>query len=332
MKALSRGERLARLLRVPPSEIARRVAREARWRTAVRREELRLARAASGGRRIVVGPFVGEIGFELLYWIPMLRRLLHGVDPGRVTAFTRGGAAVWYRDFASSGVEVFDYMQPEEFVPRLAAQRGRARDAKLLDVGGLERELLARARDEIGDAAVIHPLLMYGRLRWAWFGAAAPATVQRHLEPRRLEPPPLPPGLELPQDFVAVKAYFSRVFPDEPANRAFLSDLVGRLGEVVLLTTGRELDDHEEWDSERVHRIDSFLEARDNLAVQTAAIARARALVATYGGFSYLGPLLGVPTTAFHSHADYNPAHLDVVRMTIDAPYALTGTRVPLVA
>jgi hypothetical protein len=56
---------------------------------------------------------------------------------------------------------------------------------------------------------------------------------------------------------------------------------------------------------------------QDNLAVQTRLIAGARALFATYGGFSYLGPFYGVTSYSFYSHGNYNPAHLDVMARAV---------------
>jgi hypothetical protein len=47
-----------------------------------------------------------------------------------------------------------------------------------------------------------------------------------------------------------------------------------------------------------------------NLAVQTAVIGRARAFVGTYGGYSYLAPLCGVPSLAFYSARTYKTQHL----------------------
>jgi hypothetical protein len=41
-----------------------------------------------------------------------------------------------------------------------------------------------------------------------------------------------------------------------------------------------------------------------NLGVQTAVIAGARAFVGTYGGYAYLAPLLGVNSIAFYSIED----------------------------
>jgi ADP-heptose:LPS heptosyltransferase len=50
-----------------------------------------------------------------------------------------------------------------------------------------------------------------------------------------------------------------------------------------------------------------------NLEVQTAIISRARALVGTYGGLTYLAPFYGVPSIGFYTNeAELVPAHLDV--------------------
>ena len=51
-----------------------------------------------------------------------------------------------------------------------------------------------------------------------------------------------------------------------------------------------------------------------NLAVQTAVIARARAFVGTYGGYSYLAPFCGVPSLAFYSERSFKVHHLHVAQ------------------
>src|SRR4051812_7360409 len=56
---------------------------------------------AAGDGRIVVGPFTGEVGFELLYWIPLVRwavREFPGLD-GRLAVVSRGGVAHWWQSF-----------------------------------------------------------------------------------------------------------------------------------------------------------------------------------------------------------------------------------------
>jgi hypothetical protein len=52
-------------------------------------------------------------------------------------------------------------------------------------------------------------------------------------------------------------------------------------------------------------------------------IAAAQGLVATYGGFSYLGPFLGVPALTFYEIEQTVPVHLEVLRAALpDADYA----------
>lgn len=281
--------------------------------------ELALRRAAKSGRRVLLGPFLGEVGYELLYWIPFLRRTLarHEIARERVTTLTRGGAGAWYRDFAADDVELFDLVEPDGLVPLIEHRRRRARDAKQLRGDRLDRDLVRLARERVGDAAVLHPSLMFARLRGLWFRGEPLAEALLQLEFRRLQQPAPPSGL--PESYVAVKLYESDAFPDEPAVRARVRRLLERLAHetsVVLLTTGLRLDEHAEWGAElpNVHTLEHLLRPQNNLAVQTAAVGNARALVSTYGGFSYLGPFVGRPTLALHARKNFHPAHLALAR------------------
>jgi hypothetical protein len=312
-------------------EIASALRREAEVRPAARRTERAVAKAGREGTPVLLGPFLGEIGYELEYWIPFLRRLLreHGIASEQATVMTRGGAALWYRDFAANELDVLQLLTPEEYLPRLEERRRRAGDLKQLRVGSFDRELVALARERLGDFTLVHPGLMFTRLRGLWFRDEPLDALWPQVEYRRLdvEPEPLP---GLPGEYVAVKAYFNEVLPATPESRAFLRATIERLAEtvdVVLLSTGLEVDDHEEWATERprVHPIEHLLRPQDNLAVQTRLIAGARGLVATYGGFSYLGPFLGVPTRTFYAVEQTVPLHLEVLaRAFPDADYGRT--------
>ena len=121
---------------------------------------------------------------------------------------------------------------------------------------------------------------------------------------------------------MAAKLYFSSCFPETPENRRAIADVLRELAEhvpVVLLTTGLGLDDHAEAeliDHPRIHSL--ALRPKDNLGVQTQVIAGAETLLATYGGPSYLGVLLGRPTVAVESLANHNARHLATVRHVAD--------------
>ena len=85
----------------------------------------------------------------------------------------------------------------------------------------------------------------------------------------------------------------------------------------MLLNPDLHIDDH--WDLQprhpRIHTVDHLMTPRNNLAIQTKVISRARAFVGTYGGLSYLAPLYGVTSLAFYSHRErFSPQHLELAR------------------
>src|SRR5215468_11398604 len=59
-----------------------------------------LRTAVNGTAPIIVGPWLSEVGYEVLYWVPFLRWFSdrYHVDPSRLTVVSRGGVAGWYRD------------------------------------------------------------------------------------------------------------------------------------------------------------------------------------------------------------------------------------------
>jgi hypothetical protein len=312
-----------RLARLAATRSPRMVVDSARRELTWRRAETALDRAARRGEPVLVGPFLGEVGYELLYWIPLVRSLLRrrAIAPERVTALTRGGAGVWYADIAENSLEILDLIEPERFPELLRDRRARARDAKQLTVDRVDLELAAVAQRRIGKAHVLHPLLMYSRMRFIWEGLVPPERAPLLADYRLLDPPhaTLPSGARLPSSYVAVKAYFSDSLPERAETRDRLASLVSEIAEkvdVVVLANRGRLDDHDEWNASgaRVHSAASWLEPRSNLAVQTEIVAGAEALVCTYGGFSYLGPMLGVPTLALYSKRAFNPLHLEVLR------------------
>lgn len=312
-----------------PLVAARRALRARRERTGDR------ALAAVGTRsgRVVIGPWTSEVGFELLYWIPLVRRALtrNAVDPARVTVVTRGGAAAWYADLAAHDVEIYDLMPPEELAERNAADAARSGTQKQLQVGPVDAEILRRAGAALDeDAELVHPRVLYRAMRYVW-GAAAPLEeALSRLSFTSLPTSTAAPALRaaLPDRYVAVKLYFSDCFPDTRENRAFADRVIATLAErttVVLLSTGRRHDDHVEVpgkDRPGVLFATDLMTARDNLAVQSAIVAGADRVIGTYGGFSYLGPFLGVPSSSFWSHETFNHVHLEVMRHAARTPGA----------
>jgi hypothetical protein len=286
-----------------------------------------VASVSAADGKIVVGPWLGEVGFEVLYWIPFLHWLFerHGIGPENVTVVSRGGVEPWYDGLCDRYVDVFSSLTPEEF-----------RQATLelwASTGGLQKQVAVRPWDErvldatLGDAwrerALLHPQLLYRLFRNVWQGALP---LREFLDRAAYRPWRRPDDAlsdSLPDRFAAVRFYFRDSFPDTPDNRALVQEVVERLaarGPVVLLNTGVVVDEHEDAEPPAggdVLRPLAGVAPERNLVAQSAVVARARLFVGTYGGLAHLAPFYGVPTIGFATDpSEINPVHLTVARRT----------------
>ena len=286
------------------------------------RKELRRLQRSS--KPIIVGPWMSEVGFEILYWIPFLNWALrsHGLDRRRVVVVSRGGARHWYSHLTKEYIDVFDLYSIDEYRRETDARWAAFGNQKQFDLSELEREIIERTKAKLGldDVEVVHPSLMYRLLRFYWYEKAGVGLLTKHAEFRRLAPIERSAALNtLPKEYIAVRFYFRPSFPDTPENRAFAAQVIRGLSRrtpVVLLNTGLILDDHEDVAVEGgkgIYRVDHLMTPSRNLEVQTEVISHARAFVGTYGGLAYVGPFYGVPSVGFYSDpTELIPAHVDV--------------------
>jgi len=290
----------------------------AEWRV-----ERDIARVVSGSDPIIVGPWLSEVGYEVLYWVPFVRWIQsqHDIPTDRLIIVTRGGAASWYSDITTNAVELFDLMSPEEYAAGNAQRSAEDRGTlKQFVISSMDQRIVAEVQRRVGAsrAQVLHPSLLYQLFHQFWLGHRPPSFLDRRTQYRRVAAPnvAVPP---LPADFVAVKFYTAASLPPtEPVRRALRSIVVG-LAErtpVVMLDTGLALDDHEDYSfaASRIHSVRDALTPRDNLAVQTAIISRASSFVGTCGALAWLAPMLGVDTTAILADARFLHGHLQVAR------------------
>jgi len=302
--------------------------RRAGWQGAedvAQQEALRRALAAVRGEGdVIVGPWTGEVGFELMYWIPFLGWLAEqGLSGQRMVVISRGGAAAWYRHLTSRYVDILDLITAEEFRERTAGKKKQYDPRRDLD-----RELVEKARKSLGlrEGPLVHPSAMFRLFVALWRKRAAVELVESFSSFRALTPPPASePPAGLPPDYVVAKFYFSKAFPDTSANRAFVAEMlrnVSRQAPVALLSTSVRLDEHSDYQttgSSGLFVVDAHTLPQKNLEAQTRLIAGARGFVGTYGGFSYLAPFYGVPSLSFFSRRNgFETHHLDLANRVFD--------------
>jgi hypothetical protein len=312
----------ARLRRLVPLPVRREAARIV---TAYRASQIEreLESIAGDDRPILAGPWLGEVGFELLYWIPFLRWAVdrYGVPPHRVIALSRGGTASWYAGIADRYVEIFDLVEPAEFA-RQAARRRERGDQKQMHASDFDARLaaLACARLGIADPVIWQPGLMYQLFRPFWHGDRSLDFMFRHADFRPPAASVVAPHPGLPAGYAAVKFYSGPALPDTAANRETLVRLVERLAArmpVVMLDTAWSVDEHADYAFDGIRGVTTLrpsLDPRTNLDVQTRVIAGSRLFLGTCGGLAWLAPLMGVETLAVYEDDRYLTPHTYAAR------------------
>jgi hypothetical protein len=204
----------------------------------------------------VCGPWLeDEIG-ELLYWIPFLR-WTQGMRPGlrdRLFVVCRGPSASWYGGIGAGLTDLEQLVRADR--PDLSVALSES------ELQGRLREHVARAFDLGSRAFRVLPADLVVATRSHLARQKPPAPGQRRmLEFALLTAPEPPVGLELPDEFVAVR------FDEESA------DVVAAV-------------------AEQAHVVS--LDGLDRPA-QAGVLARSRGFVGSYGVESYLAVLLGRP-------------------------------------
>ncbi len=277
---------------------------------ATRQQVQRLARSPKD--TIIVGPWLSEVGFEVLYWIPFLNwvRTYRDFDRKRLFVVSRGGVAHWYKTVTDNYFDILDFMTPDDYVrfneERLAQgkQKQRAMSKFDRDILGITKQVLRQK-----DAEILHPATMYNLFMPYWKRRASIGLVERfavYCKHPQIDCSDIEE--RLPDSYIATRFYFNDSFPETDQNRLFIAQLLARLTrhhDVVLLNPGFAMDDHSDFSPEgleRIHTIDDLMTPSTNLELQTKVISRAKAYVGTYGGLSYLPPFYGVSSLALYSH------------------------------
>ena len=152
------GSKVIRRLQAAPKPLVRAMRRHSRAEEhrGFRREadaiDREIAALAATTRPIVAGPWLAEVGYEVLYWIPFLRWFqdAFGIPADRLVIVSRGGMESLYRDVAARYVDIFDVMPPQQLAARNARRRseGEGGGQKQSATSDLDEELLAAVRSK----------------------------------------------------------------------------------------------------------------------------------------------------------------------------------------
>jgi len=332
------GLRATRRLQAAHKPLVRLMRRSARaqehrgYRAAAEAIDRRIAGLASGTTPIVVGPWLAEVGYEVLYWIPFLRWFqdAYGVQRGRMVVVSRGGMESAYDGLAGAYVDLFDLTTPDRLAARNAERQTDAEGGgqKQSAMSRYEEEIVASVRARLGldDVVVLHPSMMFGLFRQVWYGNLPIDVLWRHTRYVGIDRAATSAevltitGQPIPDDFIAVKIYGGPALGTSETARHVVRDLVvraARIAPVLLLETEIGIDEHRDFVLDDLPGITSartLMTPRTNLGVQLALLARSRFFLGTCGGLAWLAPFLGVPTVAVYDADRLIAPHLLVSR------------------
>lgn len=333
------GSKVVRRLQAAPAPLVRAMRRHSRAQEhrAFRREaeaiDREIAAVAATTRPIIAGPWLAEVGYEVLYWIPFLRWFqdAFGVPADRLVVISRGGMETMYRDFAAGYADIFDVMTPQQLASRNARRRwqGEAGGQKQSAASDLDEELIAAVRSTLGlgEVAVCHPSLMFRLFRNVWHGNLPFDLLWRRTRHVATSGPSrsgrsqrtgLPPGI--PEDYIAAKIYAGPALSTHEATREAVRAVVAQaatIAPIVLLESDLGIDEHRDFDLAGIPNVLSaraLMSPRTNLDVQLALIARSRFFLSACGGLAWQAPFMGVPTVAIYDSDHLLAPHLFVTR------------------
>lgn len=292
-------------------------------------EEL-VDRIADTGRPVLFGPWTGEIGYELLYWIPMVRWAVERRPEiaERLHVVSRGGTADWYGELGHRYADVLSLVDHTRYLADRSPQKQRS----LTD---FERAVMKAAEQHFAlDAkgAWVHPSAMFKAyfrfvksrresyveaVRPTAGGAGGLLSSYRPIDVARILRP-----AGLPDRYVAARFYHRESFPPDLDSDRWVRQTLDALrsqAEVVLLDAGGvAMDEHRDIVADAA--VGNAAPAT-NLERQTAIVAHADAFVGTYGGLSYLAPHLGRRSLAFSSvSAGLQAWHEQLASALFDGP------------
>lgn len=254
---------------------------------------------------IIIGPWMGEVGPEIQYWIPFLNNLkdknfFYGK---RLIIVSRGNASCWYSNISDDYVDIFDFVSLEEY----KNMRLSGSTQKQLDFNETDNYLIKiiSSNLNISNFSLIHPSAMWKLISPYLHSAKNTSWVLNYLKFLSFSDFSFDETLFpiLPEKYIFLKFYKSELFNPELGDHIRLINLLKSLSDKFVFVTVDQLsnfDDHEflKLDFDVIH---IPMDTPNNLLLQSYLIKNSSGFIGTYGGFSLLPSYYNKPSLAFYT-------------------------------
>jgi len=269
----------------------------------------------------VVLPVFGEVAYETLYWIPYIRKRLHAFR-GTVVYFGRDGSEAWSRNIApraaaETRINAHEILQRDQVLEHMSALRSKNGSWKQLDrseSSDLYNILIDYACESTGlqRVSVLYPEDMFGLVRNALGDRARAWQAKRAFAHGTMSAGNALPAALFPPRFLTTR-FYSKPGLDIPRvmRNGTISSLLTKWnpeGLPILDLTPPELfQDHVGFKAQQPLVTNLFdlvrYSSKQNLAMQSDAIARSERFLGSHGGIGYVAVSLGRPSCLLESEA-----------------------------
>ena len=251
---------------------------------------------------VLFGPWTSEIGFELLYWIPYLKKNFPLKDK-KIIIISRGGVDKWYK-FANyyKYFNLLDLVSNNE-IKKHFDNRQLIGGQKQFFIESLDKKIIEKVKEKlnIDSLKVIHPKEMYNFFKPYWNGIytfGLRAVAEKEMKFKDFD------KIDLQiKNFVACKLYSSSILNISKNKEYYSKKIKVILNEIlkkhnIIFLDFQIDDDHEvinfnDLDTNEnkfyfVKDIVKNIDIKNNLSIQSSLVQRSEFFLGTYGGFAYL--------------------------------------------
>lgn len=259
---------------------------------------------------LIAGPWMGELGFEILYWAPLINSLFCE----NLLVISRGGTSSIYPS-KSKYLELFEHIDQahwNKFIGRRQRVLGGEKQRSVLpsEISVIKKIL---KNENINENRIMHPMQMFAMYN---FNSKSELFFQIQLLEKLVEDLEFSKIAGKKQNSIFYDVYQREGLTQESLdafNQVNLKSLIGQF-EVQIIRSSYS-DNHQFVSlprdiNENTKVTETIVERKSNLQSKITQIMRSKRVITTNGGMAYLSLLLGTPTIAFQGEASHwNPHH-----------------------
>ena len=267
----------------------------------------------------VVLPVFGEVAYETLYWLPYVRRRLRAFR-GTVVYFGRDGSESWSCNIAPRAateirVNAHDILPRDQVLDHMSSlwsKNGSWKQINRSDSSQLYDALIeyASASTSLQRVSTLYPEDMFGLVNNARRGQARAWQAKGAFSHRAMSAGSALPLSLLPPRFLTTR-FYSKTGLDIPRamNDGTISSLLTKWNPeglpILDVTPPEQFQDHVGVVAQEPLVTNLFdlvsYSSRQNLAMQSDAIARSERFLGSHGGIGYVAVSLGKPSCLLES-------------------------------